>query len=146
MVIYKQTDDEIELNQAFEVRTRVFIEEQGVSRDVEWDGLDTNAIQFIAKNHDMVIATARVRFLSNSCAKLERMAVLKSFRKQGIGKQLLNTIEKNLINKQIPKIILHAQWSAIPFYQACGYAEIGEPFFEAAIKHIEMYKEFVINL
>jgi predicted GNAT family N-acyltransferase len=142
MIIFTQTNDDIELKQAFNVRTQVFIEEQGISRDEEWDGLDSHATQFIAKNGDAVIATARVRFPAVEYAKIERMAVLKPFRNQGIGKQLLLSIEKHLMQKQIPKAILHAQWPAIPFYQACGYVRQGKSFFEADIKHVEMYKEF----
>jgi hypothetical protein len=52
MIIFTQTNDDIELKQAFNVRTQVFIEEQGISRDEEWDGLDSHATQFIAKNGD----------------------------------------------------------------------------------------------
>ena len=141
MIIYKQTIDESELKRAFEVRTKVFIEEQGISKEEEWDGLDDTAIQFVAKDNDKIVATARVRFPAADYAKIERMAVLKPFRRKGVGKKLLNAIEENLASRHIPQAVLHSQWSVVKFYQSCGYEEIGQPFFEADIKHIKMQKE-----
>ncbi|MCX6003884.1 MAG: GNAT family N-acetyltransferase [Chloroflexi bacterium] len=143
MIIYQQVNDELELKQAFEVRRKVFIEEQGISGDEEWDGFDDSALQFVAKNGDKVIGTARVRFPSADCAKIERMAVLKSFRKQGIGRGIISNIEELLKQRQIPHVILHAQWSAVPFYQSRGFVKTGKPFFEADIKHIKMRKKIV---
>ena len=139
-IICKQVANEMELKQAFEVRKLVFIEEQHIPEDEEWDGLDDSAVQFVAKNEDIVIGTARVRFPALDSAKIERMAVLKAFRKQGAGKELLHNIEIFLKQKQIPKAVLHAQWTAIPFYRKCGFVQTGKPFYEAEIKHIKMQK------
>ena len=140
-IIYKQVSNKLELKQAYEVRKLVFIEEQHIPEGEEWDGLDDSAVQFVAKNDNRVIGTARVRFPSPGYAKIERMAVLKAFRKQGVGRKILSTIEKFLRQKQIPLAVLHAQWTAIAFYQSCGFIKIGKLFYEADIKHIKMQKE-----
>ncbi len=140
-IIYKQVSNELELKQAYEIRKLVFIEEQHISEEEEWDGLDDSAVQFVAKNEDRVIGTARVRFPAPDNAKIERMAVLKSFRQQGVGREILYNIENFLRKKQIPKAVLNAQWTAIPFYRSCGFVKTGEPFYEAEIKHIKMQKE-----
>jgi len=140
-LVCHQTDDERELKQAFKVRKLVFIREQGISEHEEWDGLDGVAVQFVAEIDGKIIGTARLRFPEPDCAKIERMAVLKVFRRQGVGRQILNTIEEYLRQRQLPLAILHAQWTAIPFYQSCGYVGVGKPFCEAEIKHLKMQKE-----
>jgi predicted GNAT family N-acyltransferase len=140
-IICKQVSNALELKQAFEVRKLVFIEEQHIPEDEEWDGLDDSAVQFVAKDEDRVIGTARVRFPAPDSAKIERMAVLKAFRKHGAGRGILHNIEIFLKQKQISQVVLHAQWKAIPFYRKCGFVKTGKPFYEAEIKHIKMQKE-----
>lgn len=120
----------------------MFIEEQGIPEHEEWDGLDETAVQFVAKIDDKIIGTARLRFPEAGYAKIERMAVLQSFRRQGAGRQILATIEEFLRQRCVQEAILHAQWTAIPFYQSCGYIKTGKPFYEAEIKHIKMQKKF----
>ena len=126
-----------DMKQAMAVRHNVFVEEQGIDEREEYDGLDDSCLQFVLKLADKVIGTARVRFIPGDYAKVERMAILKPFRKQGAGKTLLTFI---LFHVEASQVILHAQWTAIPFYKACGFKEINEPFFEAGIKHIKMVK------
>jgi predicted GNAT family N-acyltransferase len=127
-----------ELKQAMDVRHNVFVEEQGIDERVEYDGLDNSCLQFIVKAAGEVIGTARVRFVTGDCAKIERMAILKPFRKHGAGKALLTFI---LFQIEASQVILHAQRSAIPFYKACGFEESNGPFFEAGIKHVKMVKK-----
>ena len=126
-----------ELKQAMAVRHNVFVEEQGIDEQEEYDGLDDSSIHFIVKAGSVVIGTARVRFVADNCAKIERMAILKPFRKQGAGTVLLSFI---LSHVETSQVILHAQWAAIPFYKTCGFRETNGPFFEAGIKHIKMVK------
>jgi len=144
-IVCKRVISELELKQAFAVRKSVFVDEQNISEDDEWDGLDDAATQFIAINGKIVIGTGRVRFLDSHNAKIERMAVLKPFRRKGVGREIINVIEKSLKQNNISTTILHAQWEAIPFYIACGFKPIGVPFLEAGIKHIKMEKELGQN-
>jgi predicted GNAT family N-acyltransferase len=126
-----------ELKKAMALRQAVFVEEQRIDEQEEYDGLDDSSQQFVVKKAGEVIGTARVRFVTGDCAKIERMAVLKPFRKQGAGKALLTFI---LARVEASQVILHAQWTAVPFYKACGFKEMNGPFVEAGIKHIKMVK------
>lgn len=136
--IYRLAVDEADLKAAFGVRRRVFVVEQGISRQLEFDGLDREAMQMVVTEGGNVIATARVRFLSDSKAKIERMAVLKRFRRKGIGRGIISFLIAESKKRHIEHVILHAQHDAVPFYRSCGFEEVGKPFWEAGLKHLRM--------
>jgi predicted GNAT family N-acyltransferase len=71
------------------------------------------------------------------------MAVLKTFRRKGIGTKIITFLQEQLVVKKISKMIVHAQHSAIPFYKSCGFVESGACFYEAGIPHIKMVIELV---
>ena len=137
---YKLISSDRELKSAFEVRRQVFVEEQGITEDLELDEYDREALHMVVKDGERVIGTARVRFLGTGQAKLERMAVLRSFRRRGIGRRISSFLNEELRNRQIRQVVLHAQYSAIVFYKSCGFEESGLPFWEAGIKHIKMQR------
>ena len=87
---FKLVESNSELREAFKVRRVVFVEEQGVSEDIEYDGFDHEALHMVVKEDDNIIGTARIRFLSEGQAKIERMALLKPFRKRGIGSGMMS--------------------------------------------------------
>ena len=89
---YRLVADEAELEAALDLRRQVFVEEQGISRQLEFDGLDNQAIHIVAMDGDNVIGTARVRFLDDSQARIERMAVSKLFRRKGIGRGIVSLV------------------------------------------------------
>jgi predicted GNAT family N-acyltransferase len=139
-IIFKSVTDPSELAGAFNVRRMVFIEEQQIAEEEEYDGLDGECLQFVAQKNGHVLGTARVRFLSPGCAKIERMAVLKEYRKNGIGAGILALVEDELKRRAVADTILHAQMIAVPFYITCGFTAIGPTFYEAGIEHIKMQK------
>lgn len=139
-LVYKLVTSERELKEAFEVRKKVFVEEQGISEHLELDGHDSEALHTVVKDGKRVIGTARVLFLTNNQAKLERMAILKPFRRQGVGRGIISFLNEELRNRQIVQIVLHAQYPVVAFYKSCGFVESGSPFFEAGIKHIKMQR------
>lgn len=138
---YKLADSESELKDVFRIRRRVFITEQNIPPNLEYDEYDQIALHALAKNREKAIGTARVLFLSNNRAKLERLAVLKSFRGRGIGRGIISFLERELKHYGIKKIILHAQCRATAFYESCGYQKTGTLFWEVGIKHIKMQKQ-----
>lgn len=138
---YKLVTSDRELEGAFEVRRRVFIEEQGIPEDLELDGYDGEALQMVVADGDMVIGTARVLFPATGQAKIERMAVLKSFRRRGIGRRIISFLNEELSHRQVEQVVLHAQWPVVAFYRSCGFEETGSPFWEAGIKHIKMQRQ-----
>jgi len=130
-----------ELKEALKVRKKVFIEEQGISEDIELDGHDSEALHIVVKYGERIIGTARVLFLAPDVAKIERMAILEAFRRKGIGSKIISFLNTELKNRQISKIVLHAQYSSVAFYKSCGFVESGVPFDEADIRHLRMEKE-----
>ena len=114
------------------VREMVFIEEQHVPEELEWDGLDEAASHVIAlDSHAQVIGTARL--LDNG--HIGRMAVLAEWRRQGVGSAMLNALLGLARQKHLPRVFLHAQTSAIDFYKQHGFSLRGEEFMDAGIPH-----------
>ena len=137
---YKLVTSDKELKGALGVRRQVFIDEQGVPEDIELDGRDGEALHMVVTDERKIIGTARILFFANSRAKIERMAILKSFRGRGIGRGIISFLNKELKDRQIKQVFLHAQCSVSAFYKSYGFEEIGSPFWEAGIKHIKMQR------
>lgn len=144
-VIFRQVKTAGEFSQAMAVRRAVFIEEQNIPAEEEYDGLDDTCLQFVAMAENKVIGTARVRLPSPDSAKVERMAVLKQYRRQGVGIGIIDCIIKELGKQRIRRVILHAQWTAISFYRSCGFETTGTPFDEAGIRHVKMQKYLAVG-
>ncbi len=138
---YKLVASSRELKGAFEVRKQVFVEEQGISEDIELDEHDVEALHMVVKDKDRVIGTARVLFLAMNQAKIERMAILKPFRRRGIGRKIISFLNEELRNRKVKQVILHAQYPVVAFYKSCGFEESGSPFWEAGIKHMKMGRQ-----
>ncbi|MFV9614737.1 MAG: GNAT family N-acetyltransferase [Gammaproteobacteria bacterium] len=119
-----------------QIRRRVFIEEQNVPEDMEWDEYDNSSIHFIATHKDKVIACARLK----TDGQIGRMAVLAEYRNKGIGSKLLQIVLQTARQQKQKNIYLHAQVSAIPFYKKHGFTASGDIFYEAEIPHREMSK------
>ena len=137
---YKLVASNRDLKEAFEVRKKVFTEEQGTPEDLEFDNHDREALHMVVKDGERVIGTARVLFLTANQAKIERMAILKPFRHRGIGRSIISFLNEELKNRHVEEVVLHAQYSVVAFYKSCGFRESGLPFCEVGIKHIKMQK------
>lgn len=142
------TTDE-RLTRCREIRQRVFVDEQSVPSELEWDGLDGEAEHFIAYQapetgaadpaREQVVGTARLRRLAGY-AKAERVAVLASHRQHGVGRCLMEALEQRALEWGLPKIELSAQVHVVPFYERLGYSRHGEVFVQAGIEHLAMSK------
>lgn len=127
-----------ELKQAYEIRTEVFVGEQGVTQDEEFDGLDDACTQYIAKVAGVTAGTARVRILKNSDegeVKLERISVLKNFRSYGVGRKIVERILHDLKGQGYKHVVLYGQTHALGFYQSFGFKPFGDEFMDARIPH-----------
>lgn len=138
--IVKKAVTDPDLNHAFSIRTKVFVEEQKVPKDLEIDEWEEKAIHFLAWENELPIGTCRLRFVDKFTAKVERVAVLKEKRKTGAGKLLMQTLEDLARQKGAQKLLLHAQVQVIPFYKKLGYKPFGTPFDDAGILHMKMEK------
>ena len=126
-----------DLKKAFAIRMRVFVREQGVPEEIELDIDDGRAIHLLASDRGNAVGTARVVFRRGS-AKIGRMAVLKSYRRIGLGKKLLARAIATAKQRAVRKIYLHAQVSVIGFYEKAGFRCVGPVFDEAGISHRKM--------
>ena len=119
----------------FSIRRDVFVKEQNISKKIEFDDENVDATYFLAQYKNIYVGTARYR-VTDIGIKLERFAVLKSYRNLGIGKELVLYILNSIKDKKL--IYLHAQESVIDFYSKLGFKRIGSQFFEAEIPHQKM--------
>ena len=120
------------------VRHAVFIEEQHVPKALELDESDKrfhHVLVTIADN--LPIGTGRI----GPDGRIGRMAVLKAYRRQGVGTALLAALLDYARQEQYAGVHLHAQLSAIPFYEKHGFIVDGEPFMDAGIAHRNMILE-----
>lgn len=117
-----------------EIRRRVFIEEQNVPEDLEWDAADRDAQHWLAFDNNEPVGTARM--LRNG--HIGRMAVLIRARNRGIGSQILRTILETAAQQQLREVYLHAQIHALPFYERLGFIAEGPEFLDANIPHRTM--------
>ncbi len=127
-----------EFDDAMNIRFRVFTLGQKVKKPVEFDGLEDEADHFVAYVGKKPVGTIRIRYPKKGVAKIERLAVLKAYRKQGIGKKIMLHAQSYLRRKGIKNIKMHTQRHAIGFYEALGYKKYGKPFMEARIPHVKM--------
>ena len=126
-----------QLTQAFAIRIRVFVKEQKVAAEIELDGDDRRAVHFLALASGKAVGTARL-VLDHGRAKIGRMAVLKSYRRKGVGTRLLKRAIGAAKRLRAQQIYLHAQVPVIGFYERAGFQSVGRIFNEAGIAHRKM--------
>ncbi len=120
------------------VRRRVFIDEQGVDPELEYDDLDATATHALAAMDGRVVGTGRLVPDESGAARIGRMAVDAPHRRTGIGGRVLRFLEDAARDQGYQQALLHAQVYVQTFYQAHGYAPEGEHFWEAGIEHVSM--------
>jgi predicted GNAT family N-acyltransferase len=123
------------------VRLAVFVEEQGVPRELELDGREP-AAQFVCYRGGEPVGTARMRLVGDRTAKAERVAVLPAHRGRGLGRRLMETVERAARERNCRRVQLHAQTAVAAFYRTLGYEQTGGEFEEAGIAHVPMEKAF----
>jgi len=136
-VVENATDRE----NAFAVRRKVFVDEQGVPLHLELDELDQTATHFIAYDEDQPIAAGRLRETDPNVGKVERVCVLPEYRGKHIGNLMMNEMERYAAEVGFEKIKLNAQTHAIPFYQKLNYEITSPEFMDAGIPHRAMEKQ-----
>ncbi len=123
---------------AKEIRYRVFVQEQSVPQELEWDSFDKIAHHLILYLNNIPFGTARL-FTKENRSYIGRVAVLKEYRGKGYGRIIMKAIMEHAKNIGIKRIYLHSQTYIKDFYKKLGYKEIGDKFIEAGIPHVEMF-------
>lgn len=124
------------IQHSYRIRNIVFVEEQGVDKFLEYDGLDNEAIHYLVFYNNTPVCTGRWRETEEGI-KLERFAVLKEYRGKALASLMLRYMMEELILSK-KKIYMHAQSGAVSFYKAHGFEIVGEMFIEADIEHFTM--------
>jgi predicted GNAT family N-acyltransferase len=129
------------LSQLKNIREKVFIQEQKVTPQLEWDGMDEKAIHFLVFNDKAAIGCARAIVIKDHM-QLGRMAVLKEYRGQGIGSALIEKAMTTAKLNQLSAIYISAQCHAIDFYKKFGFEVTSDIYLDAEIPHRDMTLDF----
>ena len=125
--------DKLEQDAKF-IRKQVFIIEQNIPEEEEWDDQDMISDHFVVYDQDQPIATARL--LQNN--SVGRVAVLKAYRGQGIGRMIMLEIIRQAHQQDRKFLQLSSQVHAISFYEKLGFSIQGDAYDECGIPHLKM--------
>jgi predicted GNAT family N-acyltransferase len=123
------------------LRTRVFVEEQGVPAEIEQDVHDATAVHALAEDDEgRVVATGRL-LVRDGRAVVGRMAVDAAARGHGYGAAVLAELQRQAAALGLAEVELHAQLTARGFYERAGYTAVGDVYEEAGIAHVTMRRQ-----
>lgn len=120
-----------------QIRQQVFVQEQHVPEHLEWDGMDDQCTHVLAETSDG-IAVGTARMLPDG--HIGRMAVLRPWRRRGIGRSMLDLLLHQAQYSGLDSVYLNAQTTAIDFYEKAGFTSYGDEFLDAGIPHRRMRK------
>ena len=120
--------------EASRIRFAVFVEEQGVPREIELDEHDAKCVHALARVDGRAVATGRLL----PDGHIGRMAVLRECRSRGLGSRILERLIERARERGDPEVVLSAQVHAMPFYARHGFAPVGSVYQEAGIPHQDM--------
>lgn len=135
-----------DLSAAFHIRKKGFVEEQGVPLEDEFDEfdefdtLDAPCEHILVYYNEQPVGTGRIRVV-NGLGKLERICILKPYRKFGLGKVIIKRLQEIAEEMGVSQVKLHGQTQAEGFYQKLGFLTSSTIFMEDGIPHILMVKE-----
>lgn len=131
--------DASNIAKCMEIRAEVFIVEQNVPEDEERDGLDDQCIHFLASTESESIGAARLNYLNDGYAKIQRVCVKEVARSEGIGAQIIKTMIEQVRADGIRNVIrLGSQTHALDFYKKLGFQVFGDEYMDAGIPHFDM--------
>ncbi|MCU5376305.1 GNAT family N-acetyltransferase [Bacillus cereus] len=131
-----------DLETAFHIRKEVFVKEQNVPLEDEFDTfdkIDKECKHILVYYNELPVGTGRIRFVDGA-GKLERICILQDYRKYGLGKVIINALEEIARDKESIKVKLHGQTQAEGFYEKLGYQTSSDVFMEDGIPHVLMTK------
>lgn len=121
------------------IRDTVFVKEQGFQN--EYDEADEFAKSLVVYDNEKPVGTCRFYFDSKfGCYHIGRIAILKEYRKQGLGAFIVTEAEKNIADEGGNEIVISGQVRVAKFYEKLGYTPYGEPYDDEGVPHIELRK------
>ncbi len=134
----RKVTDPADLEKVFAIRREVFVGEQNCPPELEWEHEDESN-HFLATVDGVPAGASRWR-KTDKGYKLERFAVLKKFRGNGVGQELVRTVLSDL-PADADYVYLHAQVDAVTLYERFNFVKTGPEFEEAGIRHYKMEKK-----
>ncbi len=128
------TFDEKNASEITKIRIKVFVEEQGINSEIDFDGLDQIAMHVLVYDQNQAIATGRLL----EDGHIGRIAVLKKSRSLGAGSCALQALTDNAQQQGIARVYLGSQTHATGFYEKFGFVICSDVFIEAGIDHVTM--------
>ena len=126
-----------DISEPFAIRKEVFVKEQNISEDEEFDEFDAQALHLIVYVDEQPAATGRI-WHDGKAFHIGRFAVLKRFRGQKIGDLALRLLLYKTFSSGAQVVEISAQTYIVPLYKKFGFKEYGEEYIEAGIPHIAM--------
>lgn len=143
----EKAETEGAIRKCLDVRRSVFIEGQGIAEELEVDGLDDQCIHFLCRHTQKnfggglttIASVAAARILPRGdTAKIQRVAVVDSHQKKGVGADIMQATIDYARTEQFAQVVLGSQADATGFYTKLGFESFGEPYEEAGIPHQNM--------
>ena len=138
MIIAEMVHGSKGLERQYFIRDKVFTEEQNISKEVSHDDDDTSSWHVIVYEDSKPIGTGRIIYINNTFL-IGRIAVLKSFRGQGIGDLIVRKLIFFGFEHGETRIEVHSQLHAVDFYKRIGFEAYGDVYKESGVDHISMY-------
>ena len=136
--IVRKADWQNDMVSIMRIREAVFINEQNIPAEQEWDDLDSQATHFLSIDGNYAMGTARLTKESEECGRVGRVAVLKDWRGLDIGEAIIQAMIQEAKLQGFKMLTLSAQKHVIKFYQRFGFEAIGHEFLEVGIPHFDM--------
>lgn len=134
------SENDTRLEDAFYVRRKVFIKEQNVPEEDEFDEKDSVSHHVVIYATGKPVATGRL-FKTGEDWLIGRIAVLKDLRGKHLGKLIVENLLERAAEIEEADVHVHAQTHAVNFYKKLGFIAFGDTFLEAGIEHISMVKK-----
>ncbi|BCB03075.1 GNAT family N-acetyltransferase [Bacillus sp. KH172YL63] len=138
-MIVEVAKTEEQIQEVFNIRKMVFVEEQQVPLEEEIDGFEKASTHFVLYDQGQAAGAGRFRILDGA-GKVERICILRDLRGKGAGRALMLAIEDHAREQGLSTLKLNAQTYAIPFYTGLGYDVSSKEFLDAGIPHKSMIK------
>jgi predicted GNAT family N-acyltransferase len=125
-----------------QIRETVFVQEQAVPPEMEWDSEDEHAIHFLAMEGLYPVGTARLL----DDGRIGRVAVLRDWRGLKVGSAIMQAVIYEAERRGLHSQVLSAQIQAIPFYERLGFSVTSDEYLEAGIAHVDMTRHSTLDL
>lgn len=143
MTTIYRVDSVWQLAGVYEVRTKTFVQGQGIPKELEFDEVYGEQYSYLLLEEDGVaVATARINLKHKEYAKIERVGVIPDFQNRGYGRILIEAAESWIRELEFRKIVITSQRQAVGFYESLGYTAKPEIVIASSIPVVHTEKDF----